>query len=246
MEDPLRPDLELALRVLPAGLMQALSQIFAEGLPGCGLVGGSALSGFYAGHRRSDDLDLICADKDNFKAAGLAVRRLPIEEAHSSASYLRANCSLAGHDFTIDLVLDSNLFAVGRWHELGQGLRVASLETILMCKAGTLVSRASEKDLYDLIWLFEHREHMDLTRLMELGQRIDAGLDAESALLSLSGAILKEEACGFALDGSPAAKEIFEGIKAFRRELIRQLKDLDRVETPLGLAEIVRRIQKAR
>ena len=42
---------------------------------------------------------------------------------------------------------------------------VATAETLLKMKAATLVSRASEKDLYDLAWFFEQDEQLDVARL---------------------------------------------------------------------------------
>ena len=244
MESSPRPDLALARKVLPKPLLQALSRIFSGGLSDCVLVGGSALSGFYAGHRRSDDLDLVTRDPANFKAVTLAAKQLPIDQQHASAMYFRANCTLAGHAFTIDVVQDPNFFQVGRWHQLENDITVASLDTLLMCKAATLVSRAGEKDLYDLIWLFDRFPEIDLSRFLQLGQEIDAGLNAESVLLSLAGAILKEEACDFSLDPGISKKQIYARIKSFRKQLLRELKDIKKVETPPGLAEIVKRIKE--
>ena len=40
------------------------------------LVGGTALAGYYAGHRRSDDLDLFVRDEAACRAAVLAVKSL--------------------------------------------------------------------------------------------------------------------------------------------------------------------------
>lgn len=59
MELATLPRAELAARFLPAPLWRGLSHVFAQGLSDTMLVGGTALAGFYAGHRRSDDLDLF-------------------------------------------------------------------------------------------------------------------------------------------------------------------------------------------
>ena len=60
--------------MLPFPLLQALRHVFAQGLNDCVLVGGTALAGFYAGHRRSDDLDLFTGSATAFTQAVLAVR----------------------------------------------------------------------------------------------------------------------------------------------------------------------------
>ena len=49
-----KPKSRLAADVLPAPLHRALTHVFSSGLSGCMLVGGTALAGYYAAHRRSD------------------------------------------------------------------------------------------------------------------------------------------------------------------------------------------------
>ena len=63
-----KPSLELAKKGLPAPLYQCLEYFFQQDIPSLILVGGTALSGFYAGHRRSDDLDLFTKNADSQKA----------------------------------------------------------------------------------------------------------------------------------------------------------------------------------
>ncbi len=71
-----KPQSRLAADVLPAPLHRALRHVFAQGLSGSMLVGGTALAGYYAGHRRSDDLDLFTKDDLSQAAAVLAVKSL--------------------------------------------------------------------------------------------------------------------------------------------------------------------------
>jgi len=251
MEDTYRPDVDLARKVLPGFLFDALLRIFEPGVPGCVLVGGTALSGFYAGHRRSDDLDLYTPDGQSFKIASLAVRQLAhhgveIHDQQSTALYYRTVCRTGAASFTVDVVQDPAFFQVGKWHSTKEGIRVACLSTLLMCKAATLVSRASEKDLYDLIWLFDRFPALGPADLISLGQKIDGGLSAESILVSLSGAVLSEDACDFALDPGLSKKQIFARIQSLRKQLIEVLKDLGKVNPPPGLSEIVRRIKKVK
>ena len=63
------PQSSLAEQVLPGPLYQALTHVFGQGVSGCMLVGGTALAGYYAGHRRSDDLDLFTEDAFSQRAA---------------------------------------------------------------------------------------------------------------------------------------------------------------------------------
>jgi hypothetical protein len=67
------PDERIAKKALPAPLRSAIEAVFAGGLENVALVGGTALSGYYAGHRRSDDMDLFTKDSI---AQELAVRRV--------------------------------------------------------------------------------------------------------------------------------------------------------------------------
>ncbi len=248
MEDTLQPDVDLARKVLPAPLLEALEHVFRSGLRDCMLVGGTALSGFYAGHRRSDDLDLYARDPGSFRATTLAVRQLArrgaeMRQVQSTASYSRTICTMDRYAFSIDVVLDPVVFEEGRWHVTGNGIVVASLATLLMCKAATLVSRAGEKDLFDLIWLFDAFPDVDLDELMRLGRRIDTGLVAESVLLSLASTEPRQEACDFGIGPDATPRRIHSRIRSFRKQLIAELRDTRRVETPPGLAEIVRRIK---
>ena len=72
----LAPDSRLAQRVLPDPLYRALTHVYAQRISGCMLAGGTAISGYYAGHRRSDDLELFAKDEDAHRAAVLAARSL--------------------------------------------------------------------------------------------------------------------------------------------------------------------------
>jgi Nucleotidyl transferase AbiEii toxin, Type IV TA system len=249
MDRQTEPSLELARRVLPAPLLRALQHIFAQRLSATVLVGGSALAGFYAGHRRSDDLDLFSQTPPAQRAAVLATRSLEqlgatLFDAYETEQYFHLSCALEQHRFTVDAVLDPGLFegeVVGV--ELAGGVRVASLRTLLRTKAATLVSRCSEKDLYDLIWLLERCE-LDIGALMALGASVDGGVDAEAVLISLTSATLSEQACAFGVTEAQTPRVIFDEVTAFRRaleeDLIALLEGLP--VPPLGKA--VRRMRQ--
>jgi hypothetical protein len=233
--------------VLPPPLYRAATHVFAQDITGCMLVGGTALAGYYAGHRRSDDLDLFVLDDDAHRATVLAVsslRRLGcrIGEILSSAQYFKASCNLERHDFTVDVVLDPTVHALGSPLLAKDGVQVASLEILLSQKAATLVSRCSEKDLYDLRWLFQQDPGLDLGDLLALGARIDGGLTAEGALISLAGTEPRLAACGFSL--SQADREVLDEVKALKRSLEKGLEQIARGQPAPAIGKLVRTLKK--
>ncbi|TBR17372.1 hypothetical protein EPO15_17050 [bacterium] len=243
-----QPSLELAEKVLPTPLLKALRRLFAQRLDGCMLVGGTALAGFYAGHRRSDDLDLFTAGGTSQTAAVLAVRGLEgmgarIEVRQNSGSYFRALCALEGHDFTVDVSAAPAAFRAGRSVTLEGGLAVADLDLLLVLKAAALLSRASEKDLYDLRWILARRPKMTIAGLLASAAVFDAGADAENLLISLTGTELDEESCGFGLKG--ASKErIFLEVCDFKAGLVRGLRALAKKGPPSPIADLVKRARR--
>ena len=87
------------------------------------LVGGTALAGFYAGHRRSDDLDLFTGSTTAFTQTVLAVRSLralgvELHEVAHSNQYLRAVCNHRELAFTVDVVLDEHVVGITRNEQL--------------------------------------------------------------------------------------------------------------------------------
>lgn len=245
------PRLQLARKVLPPPLLEAITHVFAQGLSGCMLVGGTALAGFYAGHRRSDDIDLFCDDTPSHRAAVLAVRSLAglgaeLETSADSAQYFRALCRLKGRRFTIDAALHPGLSKIGQGVEIAGRLVIASLETLTMMKCAALVSRCSEKDLYDLLWISRRGPDLSAERLLELGQKIDAGATVEGLLISLAGAELRPDSCDFSLDPAVSKREIHREISAFREELLSRLLRLAEAQPAPPLGALVKKIRRLR
>lgn len=243
-----KPSIELARKTLPAPLFQAIEHIFAQGEFKAMLVGGTALAGFYAGHRRSDDIDLFVKDENAFRSAVLAVKSLAglgasLQEINHTQQYYKAYCKLSNHGFTVDVVEDPNLFRVGKSFQEGQ-INVADLDTIFKMKCATLVSRCSEKDLYDLIWLFMNIEGTTVGGIIEAGASIDAGVNGESVLLSVDGATLSSAACDFAIDRSITAKSIHAEILKFKKSLLEGLDEYLTNSKPIPLKELVLRAKK--
>jgi hypothetical protein len=212
------------------------------------LVGGTALAGFYAAHRRSDDLDLFVRNTLAFDQCRRRVRSLTqlgakLLPQNTSPDFARALIRFRRHSFTIDVVVDENLFAVGTAHSAGD-IRVASLQTLLMCKAATLVSRCSEKDLYDLWWLSSQGVDLTPEVLVQLGSQIDPGVEPESILISLAGASPSLDACDFALAGGPTAKTIHQRVAGLKRDLERSFGEyLERLPPP-RLARSLRQLRR--
>jgi hypothetical protein len=224
MEHPKEPSLDLAQRILPAPLLKALEYLAAHAEDYC-LVGGTALAGFYAGHRRSDDLDLFTKDDFAQKAvvqAILSLKEIGAEFSHQreTRQHFHCLCVLNQHQFTIDVVLDANFYAYTQSHTKIKKLNIATLDGLLAMKIATLVSRCSEKDLYDLIWLFSNFRKPQFSEFTSLGEQIDSGVNDESILISLSGSSLRESACHFSEDQGVSAKQVYEKVTAFKNELI--------------------------
>jgi len=219
-------DYKLAQQVLPPPLLEALTIIFSQHQSDCMLVGGTALAGFYAGHRRSDDLDLFCKDDFSQKSTLLAVQRLRsagaqfYDERHS-AHYYRTSCSFKNHSFTIDVVQDTNIFLAGEAQRSEKNIKVATLETLLKTKCATLISRCSEKDLYDLLWLDRHFTKITTELILKDGSLIDGGMTAENLLLSLAGAKLSKQSCDFGKNIT--SLQIFTEITQFQSDLVQNL-----------------------
>lgn len=210
----------------PLAIRHALEQIFANAGEGLWLVGGSALAGFYAEHRRSDDLDFFVMDEPAFTAAILAVHSLTkkgaaLSNERRTPNYFHADVKFKGHPFTVDIVLDEHMHDIGKASETKQGMWVARLPTLFAAKAACLISRCSEKDLFDLHWFFSKLGGIDVQELVEAGSSIDGGLTTETLLISLEGAILRKDACHFLLPSSKmTVDDAYRNILKLRQDLI--------------------------
>ncbi len=230
----LTPLPRMSKKALPAPLAKAILHIFANCGRGVWLVGGTALAAYYAEHRRSDDIDLFAGNPDAFRAAVLAVKSLKglgaeLEHESQSPLYYRAGIRFHGHEFNADVVLDEHVHAVGDAHKTQEGVVVASIQTLMAMKVACLVSRCSEKDLFDLDWLFAHAGEPAPAELVELGSSMDAGLTVETLLISLKGAMLRKDACGFFLSGARLTRnEVYKKVVALQKKLIHALLEYEK------------------
>lgn len=236
----MQPSLKFT-KVLPKPLLESIEHIFSKGIKGCALVGGTAIAGFYAGHRRSDDIDIFCSSPISQQATVKAVQDLTklgakLKIIESTPEFFNAHCELKNHHFTIQIVVDQNLFKVGLFIELENQVRVADFETLFKMKAATLVSRCGEKDLYDLKWLIANSKISTIGDLMQLGQEIDNGVNLQSLYYSIGGTKLRQEACSFSLSPKKTSNEIHKEVKQLQSELLGQIEKLMKNEPlpPLG------------
>lgn len=240
------PKERISTLAVPAALRQALGAIFSGSAEGLWLVGGTALAGYYAEHRRSDDLDLFAVSGPAFRAAVLAVRDLQqigavLSGEIASPSYFHAMVRLKGHEFTVNVVLDENLHRVGRGIPVANGMCVASADTIFAMKMAALVSRCAEKDLFDLEWFFSRCPDVAIGDLVAVGAQMDAGVTPEGLLISLKGATLRQEACGFLLPDSPmTVAQAFRKIQILRSELIEKIMRYQSAMPPSAAATAIK------
>lgn len=228
------PKLELARKILPRPLLAMIEYIFDQKIgSGCCLVGGTALAGFYAGHRKSDDIDLFVNSAFTFKAVTLAIQSatqkypdLKTHRSNISNQYFNGQYELDQHFFTIDIVIDENLHQNFKSKLVGENLWVAELNTIYAMKIATIVSRCSEKDLYDLQWLFNNPDlPQNWEDRINLAAQIDSGVNVENMLISLLGTHLDEFSCNFSYNNSIATNDIFNQIVNFKNKIEKELID---------------------
>ena len=250
MESSRKPDESLAVKTLSVPLLRAIREVFAAAGPGIVLVGGTALAGFYAAHRKSDDMDIFTSDADAQRAAVAAAKNLvtlgaKIDRERHSPMFYHSVARWDDHEFTIDVVLDPRIFHVGAFLITSGGIAVADLETLLKMKLATLVSRCSEKDLFDLEWLMTNYKKLTVPEILELGHEIDGGYHAESVLISLANAQSSVESCGFAVKFGVSQDAVYERVVATKELFTRIFMDYleaDRQTPEIG--KLIRALKK--
>ncbi|CAN5868876.1 hypothetical protein BH11MYX2_BH11MYX2_27500 [soil metagenome] len=121
------------------------------------LTGGAALAGFYLKHRLTDDLDLFTTDDDAFGrgrhvledvAASLGGR---VEIRQQAPRFLRAVLIRGEDGVVVDLVRDGRQLHADK-PAIG-AIRIDPADEILVNKLTTLIGRAEERDLVDVMFL---------------------------------------------------------------------------------------------
>lgn len=126
--------------------------------PGFFLTGGGALAGFHLGHRTTDDLELFTSDDAAFERGKFVLQDIAsamsghLAIRQEAPGFLRAVLDRGGDAVVIDLVRDrhpqSGFDKLER-----EGIIIDSAAEILANKLTTLVGRAEERDLIDLLCL---------------------------------------------------------------------------------------------
>jgi hypothetical protein len=122
------------------------------------LTGGAALAGFYLHHRSTLDLDLFTLDPEAFSVgrrtldAVAADLGATVTVRQHAPGFERLVVSRADESVVVDLVLDRVAQTAGPKRWVGT-IAVDPIEEILANKLTTVLSRAEERDLVDLLWL---------------------------------------------------------------------------------------------
>jgi hypothetical protein len=121
------------------------------------LTGGAALAGFHLGHRQTDDLDLFTTDEAAFERGRHVLVDVAraiggnVEIRQDTPRFLRAVIARGDDALVVDLVHDQ---PQGHPAKLEiDGIWVDSPQEILVNKLGTLLGRAEERDLVDVLAL---------------------------------------------------------------------------------------------
>lgn len=128
-----------------------------EASPTVRLVGGAGLA-VVLGHRRSDDVDLFCAPKEDIAPIVLAVRAAAEHEGavavavRTGPSFQRLEVVHGGLMLRVDVAADSAQRLEAEATRVG-GLRVETLRDQRANKLITLLGRSELRDLVDLYFL---------------------------------------------------------------------------------------------
>lgn len=108
-----------------------------------------------------------------------------------------------------------------------------------------LVSRVSEQDLFDLDYILGRIDRWDVALLLTAGSTVETGLNAESLLISLKGALLRKEACGFLLpDSILTVEQAFRTVTALRDKIVKDLLVYARSQPPTPIVKTLKTVAK--
>jgi len=162
-----------------SGLQRTLLEAFFRHETRFFLTGGAALAGFYLHHRSTLDLDLFTLDSEAFAAGRRSLEaaaddlRATLAVRQHAPGFERYVITRADESVVVDLVLEKVSQTAGAKRMMGS-VAVDPIEEILANKLTTVLSRAEERDLVDLLYL------------ERLGLRVEDGL---------AGALMKDGGC---------------------------------------------------
>ncbi len=125
------------------------------------LTGGAALAGFYLHHRPTLDLDLFTLDPVAFETGRRTLEAAATELDATVAvrqhapGFERYVVAGRGESVVVDLVLERVSQTCGAKRVIGS-ISIDPLAEILVNKLTTILSRAEERDLVDLLFLERH------------------------------------------------------------------------------------------
>jgi hypothetical protein len=155
-------------------LQRAVLRAFFKHERGFFLTGGAALAGFYLEHRPTDDLGLFTTAADAFERGRFVLDAVAaelgaqLEIVRHAPGFLRSVLSRDRDSVVVDLVWERVAQAYAEKPERA-GIRIDAIEEILANKLTTVLSRAEERDLVDLLFL------------EKAGHRIESALGAALA-----------------------------------------------------------------
>lgn len=146
------------------------------------LTGGTALSRFYLGHRKSDDLDFFTSEEELIQPFSLKIEEalkkagFKVERKRGFRSFVELAVSAHSESTIIHLALDS-LYRLDPVILAGEfpGLKIDSLKDIAANKALALFGRATLRDFIDVFFLI--KEKFGKNDLIPMAQKKDPGFD---------------------------------------------------------------------
>jgi predicted nucleotidyltransferase component of viral defense system len=146
------------------------------------LTGGTALSRFYLGHRKSNDLDFFTSEEELIQPFSLKIEevlkkaRFDVERKRGFRSFIELAVSVHSESTIIHLALDSpyRLDSTTVAEEF-PGIRIDSLEDIAANKLLALFGRATLRDFVDVFFLV--REKFEKNELILMAKKKDPGFD---------------------------------------------------------------------
>jgi len=146
------------------------------------LTGGTALSRFYLGHRKSDDLDFFTSEEELIQPFSLKIEDalkkagFKVERKRGFRSFVELAVSAHSESTIIHLALDSpyRLDPVIMAREF-PGLKIDSLKDLAANKVLALFGRATLRDFVDVFFLT--KEKFGKNELIPMAQKKDPGFD---------------------------------------------------------------------
>lgn len=146
------------------------------------LTGGTALSAFYLGHRKSNDIDFFTATEELIIPLSLKIEEalrgkgLKIDRSRGFHSFVELFVNSPGESTVIHIALDSAFrFEEPIESKEFPGLKVDSLIDIASNKLLALFGRATLRDFVDVYFLI--KERFTKTELIEKARIKDPGFD---------------------------------------------------------------------